>query len=136
MGVILPHGGIEVKQFANPMLQWSAGSFRIGVDIPPLEVEAGFAEKGDIAGYLTLNALVTPLLLVRSRQGPLEWQVRLDGLRPAGMPQYFFTENTLNALQNARQVTDEMLLIDGICYYLHAAYHEGLHLALLIRVDE
>lgn len=140
MGVVLPHGGLDAKQFSTPNLHWKASQFRVAPNASG--IEADYVRPRELrskalafVGSFTVGSLVVPLVLVGTRDNQVEWRVCLDGVRPAGLPEYLLTIGTANALRQAKQASDGSVEIDGTRYRLHAAHLDGVHVALLIRVE-
>lgn len=133
MGVVLPHGGIVLRQFAEPDLRWFGANIRLGESLAELGAE--FAKPRNLAGYLARGSLMLPLVLVAAANGGVEWRLRVDGVRPQGLPNYYITKRTAEALQKAEQASADEVQIEGNRYRLHAACIDGVHLAVLARVE-
>lgn len=136
MGMVLPHGGIDAKEFAAPNLEWVQGHLLlVGLLWAEVnELEANFVGERNSCGYFASGPLMIPLILMGSpRSRRLQWRLCMDAVRPPGFPAYFLTESTADALQRARQLSPDTLLIDERAYRLHGGCFEGMHIAMLMR---
>ena len=133
MGVVLPHGGFVAETFKDPELEWCSVKVRLAGSATLLQ--SAFAKPRSELGNLfnRRNRTFADLVLVHN-DANLEWQLEY-GETSVGLPPYFMTRQTFDALGRAVDVSRGTVEIDGVRYQLRAAFLRGVHVALLVRVD-